>query len=54
MHVSIIWKATVCLMIGAVLWAPGEAAAEKKIIMRYSHSSAALVVVPHLVASLIF
>lgn len=54
MHVSIIWKATVCLMIGAVLWAPGEAAAEKKIIMRYSHSSAAMVEEPHHVAALDF
>ena len=54
MHVSTIWKATVCLMIGAVLWTPGEAAAEKKIIMRYSHSSAAMVEEPHHVAALDF
>lgn len=54
MHVSTIWKATAGLMIGAFLWAPGEAAAGDKIIMRYSHSSAAMVEEPHHVAALDF
>ena len=43
MQLSNTWKATVGLMIGAILCLPAQAAAEKKIIMRYSHSSAAMV-----------
>ena len=54
MQLSNIWKATAGLMIGAALCLPPEAAAEKKIIMRYSHSSAAMVEEPHHVAALDF
>ena len=41
-------------MIGAILRRPAQAAAEKKIIMRYSHSSAAMVEEPHHTAALDF
>ena len=41
-------------MIGAILCLPAQAAAEKKIIMRYSHSSAAMVEEPHHTAALDF
>ena len=51
MQLSNTWKAAVGLMIGAILCLP---AAEKKIIMRYSHSSAAMVEEPHHTAALDF
>ncbi|MFQ9489914.1 MAG: TRAP transporter substrate-binding protein [Bilophila wadsworthia] len=54
MQLSNTWKATVGLMIGAILCLPAQAAAEKKIIMRYSHSSAAMVEEPHHTAALDF
>ena len=54
MQLSSTWKATVGLMIGAILCLPAQAAAEKKIIMRYSHSSAAMVEEPHHTAALDF
>ena len=54
MLLSNTWKATVGLMIGAILCLPAQAAAEKKIIMRYSHSSAAMVEEPHHTAALDF
>ena len=52
MQLSNTWKATVGLMIGAILCLPAQAAAEKKIIMR--HSSAAMVEEPHHTAALDF
>lgn len=54
MQLSNTWKATVGLMIGAILCLPAQAEAEKKIIMRYSHSSAAMVEEPHHTAALDF
>ena len=54
MQLSNTWKATVGLMIGAILCLPAQAAAEKKIIMRYSHSSAAMVEEPPHTAALDF
>lgn len=44
----------IALALGTLLCLPPNAAAEKKIIMRYSHSSAAMVEEPHHVAALDF
>ena len=54
MQLSNTWKATVGSTIGAIPCLPAQAAAEKKIIMRYSHSSAAMVEEPHHTAALDF